>query len=319
MFDSCRSKRLRTKLLAERDLKLEPVLDLAAVMEASERQAAQVAQDAEPVNIVSGLGWRERQKQPKVNDRRATHDSNWCTKCGRRGHTADASRCTQTDAGPQQALRGHEGSEQGHYANEACDAPLDELITAFNGATVFSKIDLRLGYQQLVLHPSSVHITAFSTHVGLYRYKRLSFGITVAEEVFQHEIQTVIQGVSGAIKISDDIAVVGVDQCSHDKALDDVLHKLQAAGLTANLEKCEFRKKTIEFFGLTFSGEGVSPDPKKVADFHKAAEPKNASEVRSFLGMAQRTLRLLPSPCERSRSRTMTGNGERKKSRPSTQ
>ena len=28
----------------------------------------------------------------------------------------------------------------------------------------------------------------------------------------------------------------------HKKALDQVLHKLQDAGLTANLEKCEFRK-----------------------------------------------------------------------------
>ena len=81
-----------------------------------------------------------------------------------------------------------------------------------------------------------------------------------------------------------------------------------------------------EFFGLIFSGEGVSPDPKKVADFHKAAEPKNASEVRSFLGMAQYSARyikdfatIIASPCERSRSRTMTGNEERKKSRPSTQ
>ena len=67
VIDNCRSKRLRTKLLAERDLKLERVLDFAAAMEASERQAAQMAQDAERVNMVSGADWRERQKQPKVN------------------------------------------------------------------------------------------------------------------------------------------------------------------------------------------------------------------------------------------------------------
>ena len=47
---SCRLKRLRKKLLAERDLKLKRVLHLA------ERQAAQVAQDAERVNMVSGSG-----------------------------------------------------------------------------------------------------------------------------------------------------------------------------------------------------------------------------------------------------------------------
>ncbi|KAK2148215.1 hypothetical protein NP493_3264g00007 [Ridgeia piscesae] len=51
VIDNCRSKRLRTKLLAERDLKLEHVLDLAATMEASECQAAQMVQDAERVNM----------------------------------------------------------------------------------------------------------------------------------------------------------------------------------------------------------------------------------------------------------------------------
>ena len=63
------------------------------------------------------------------------------------------------------------------------------------------------------------------------------------------------------------------------------------AGLTDNLEKCEFRRKKIEFFGQIFPGEGVSPDPKKVADLHRAAEPKNVSEVHSFLGMAQYSTR----------------------------
>ena len=57
-------------------------------------------------------------------------------------------------------------------------------------------------------------------------------------------------------------------------------HKLQATGLTVCLEKCEFRKKKIDFFGLIFSDEGVSLDPKKVADLHRAAEPTNGSKVR---------------------------------------
>ena len=46
---------------------------------------------------------------------------------------------------------------------------LDELVTELNGATMFSKIDLRSGYHQLVLHPSCRYITTFATHVGSYR------------------------------------------------------------------------------------------------------------------------------------------------------
>ena len=98
---------------------------------------------------------------------------------------------------------------------------------------------------------------------------------------------------AGAINISDDIAIFGVDQRAHDKALNEVLQKLQNAGLTANLEKCEFGKNKMEFFGLVFSDKGVSPDPKKVADLHDAKEPQNQSEVRSFLGMAQFSARFI--------------------------
>ena len=114
VIDNCRSKRLRMKLLAERDLKLEHVLDLAATMQASERQVAQMTQDAEQVNMVSGAGWRERQKQPKVNDRCASHDSNWCTKCYRRGHTIDACRCTQTAKCYTCGKTGHFSKKQAH-------------------------------------------------------------------------------------------------------------------------------------------------------------------------------------------------------------
>ena len=170
---------------------------------------------------------------------------------------------------------------------------VDELITNFSGATVFSKLDLRSGYHQLVLHPSSRYITTFSTHLGLYRYKRLSFGINAAAEVFQHEIQSVIDGVAGAVNISDDIAVFGVDQATHDRALEETLTRLHDAGLTVNVVKCEFRRSRIEFFGLVFSKDGISPDPKKVADLHAATEPKNPSEVRSFLGMAQFSARFI--------------------------
>ena len=60
---------------------------------------------------------------------------------------------------------------------------LDELIHDLNGATMFSKLDLRAGYHQLELNAESRYITTFSTHVGLFRYKRLNFGINSASEI----------------------------------------------------------------------------------------------------------------------------------------
>ena len=171
---------------------------------------------------------------------------------------------------------------------------IDELIHDLKGANFFSKIDLRSGYHQLYLHPDSRYITTFSTHCGLYRYKRLIFGVNAAAELFQHTIQSVIAEISGAKNISDDIIIFGTDRESHDKALQQTLQKLHECGLTINEKKCEFSKKQIKFFGHVFSDKGILPDPEKVEALKHSKTPSNPSEVRSFLGMAQYCARFMP-------------------------
>ena len=141
---------------------------------------------------------------------------------------------------------------------------IDELICDLQAATVFSKVNLRAGYHQLVLDPSSRPITTFATHCGLYRYKRLIFGVNAAAEVFQHTIQTLLTGIEGTKNVSDDIIVFGKDKKSHDRALYKTLKKLQTSGLTINVQKCEFNKPKIAFYGHIFSADGVSPDSEKI-------------------------------------------------------
>lgn len=170
---------------------------------------------------------------------------------------------------------------------------IEELVSDLNGATVFSKIDLRSGYHQLELDPSSRYITTFSTHMGLFRYKRLVFGLNSAAEIFQHTIQEVISGIKGSRNVSDDIIVFGSNQAEHDQALDDTLKRLHQSGLTVNKQKCEFNKNEIEFFGFIFSSTGLRPDPKKVQALHDMPKPQNAAEVRSLLGMVQYSSRFI--------------------------
>ena len=162
---------------------------------------------------------------------------------------------------------------------------IEELKTDLNGAKVFSKIDLTSGYHQLELEESSRPITTFSTNVGLFRYKRLNFGISSAPEIFQETIRNVLHDIPNARNISDDIIVFGATQEDHDKALDAVFKKLNDKGLTVNKKKCLFNQNRIAFFGLVFSSEGISPDPKKVNAINNAQRPKDVSEVKSFLGM----------------------------------
>ena len=164
---------------------------------------------------------------------------------------------------------------------------VEDLIVDLNGATVFSKIDLNQGYHQLELDEDSQSITTFATHIGWFRYKRPSFGINSAAEIVQKSIEEVLQGIDGVRNISDDIIVFGKNQSDHDDALQAVLQRMRENSLTANAAKCLFNQSSIDLFGHHFSADGISADDEKVASLINASPPKNATEARSFLGLAQ--------------------------------
>ena len=114
---------------------------------------------------------------------------------------------------------------------------IDEVLQDMNGSKYFSQLDLRWGYNQLELSPEIRDITTFVTHFGLFRFKRLIFGINAASEMYQNEIQSIIRGVPGVANISDNITVHVRMKEEHDERLHEVLRRLHQAGLTLNMEK----------------------------------------------------------------------------------
>jgi hypothetical protein len=170
---------------------------------------------------------------------------------------------------------------------------LDDIAARMNGSKIFSKVDFKEGYRQILLHPNSRHLTTFSTHKGLFRDKRLSPGLCAGAESFQYIVGDVLKDLQGSMNVSDDIIIYGKDQASHDKALRDLLERLESVGFTANLEKCQFNMKEIDFFGVTFSAAGMSPSAIRVDAFQKATAPDTASETRSMLASANYSSRFI--------------------------
>ena len=160
------------------------------------------------------------------------------------------------------------------------------MLADLNGAKLFSKLDLNQGYHQLLLDESSRYITTFSTHIGLRRYKRLNFGISCAAEIFQNTIRNTLEGLDGVLNVSDDILVYAKDENQHEQCLTTVLQHLRDQGLTLNPKKCSFAQSSITYLGYNFRTDGIAVDPDKARDIHEASEPKNPTEIRSFLGLA---------------------------------
>ena len=171
---------------------------------------------------------------------------------------------------------------------------VDEMLRDMNGAQYFSKIDLKMGFHQFVLSPRSRDITTFNTHVGLFRYKRLMFGINAAPEIYQREVASIIRGIPGVANLADDIVIHGRSESEHDERLLETLSRLEAAGMTLNGEKCVFSAQTINFLGHQISDKGVDPGVNKVQAISEAAVPKNVMELKSFLGLVGYCSKFIP-------------------------
>ena len=165
---------------------------------------------------------------------------------------------------------------------------IDDVLSELSGSTVFTKIDLTKGFHQLELKEGiSRDVTTFTTHAGLFRYKRLMFGICSAPELHQHVISQVLQGAgcTGCWITSHDIVVCGKDVADHDEKLRKVLHTLKHRDLTLNKAKCIFRMNRIELMGHLLSERGIGPTESRVKALQEARAPNDSAEVRSFLSL----------------------------------
>jgi hypothetical protein len=156
------------------------------------------------------------------------------------------------------------------------------------GVSVFSKIDLRSGYHQLKTWESDVPKTAFHTRYALYEYTVMSFGLTNAPAYFMYLMNKVLMEYLDKffVVFIDDILIFSKMEEEHEKHLRMVLEKLRSNQLYAKFSKCEFWLTKVAFLGHVISTGGISVDPSKVKNVLNWMPPTNASEIRSFLGLA---------------------------------
>ena len=172
--------------------------------------------------------------------------------------------------------------------------PVD-LMTCLTGRKRFSKLDLIAAYQQMALDDKSAKLVTINTHQGLYEFTRLPFGVASAPAVFQRAMDSVMQGIPHCICYLDDILVTGRSDAEHLRNLEEVLHRLQRDGIRLKRIKCSFCQDSVEYLGHRVHAKGVHTSPKKVEAIVNAPQPKNLSELRSFLGILNYYAKSIPN------------------------
>ena len=160
----------------------------------------------------------------------------------------------------------------------------DDLFTQLNGGEKFTKLNFSLAYQQVLLDEESRQYVTFITHLGLYCYTRLPFGVASSAAIFQKIMASVISGLQGVSGILDDLIIIGSKDERHLSNLESALERMSGMGIKLKKEKCVFMKPTVEYLAFV-KRNGIHPSPRKVQAIREVQVPENLTELKSFSGM----------------------------------
>jgi hypothetical protein len=168
-----------------------------------------------------------------------------------------------------------------------------QLISDLSGAYIFSKVDVRQGYNNVRIKKGDEWKAAFKTKFGHWEPLVMFFGLTNLPSTFQEMMNVIYKEViekhaarGTTIRIyMDDIAIATTGTMQdHIDAVRDVLRVAEQHDLYFKLSKCTFHASSIDYLGVIIEKGMTRMDPIKIAGIKNWPTPTKVKDVRSFLG-----------------------------------
>ena len=165
---------------------------------------------------------------------------------------------------------------------------MDDLFDQMKGEKVFSKFDLRSGYQQVRIKDEDVHKTTFKARYGSYEFVVVPFGFTNApamlmclgNNVFSRCLDKCV------IVFLDDTLTYSNNEEELVEKLSLILKLLRNHKLYAKLSRCDFYEDRIHYLGHIISDKGIYVDPENIEAIMSCPSPRKMTDVRPFVGLA---------------------------------
>ncbi|SGZ27897.1 BQ5605_C026g10216 [Microbotryum silenes-dioicae] len=163
---------------------------------------------------------------------------------------------------------------------------IPEALDRICGAKIYTKLDLRSGYNLVRIKEGDEWKTAFQTRYGHFECLVMPFGLTNAPAAFQHLMNSIFRDLLdvSVLVYLDDILIFSGDECQHTRHVQEVLQRLINNKLYCNPKKCEFNRASTEYLGFIISLSGVSMSQDKVKAITSWPTPTSLKELQQFLG-----------------------------------
>jgi len=158
---------------------------------------------------------------------------------------------------------------------------INKMLERMQGSKIFSKFDLKMGYNQLRIKPGDEWKTAFMTPDGPFVMNVMTFGFANAPPYFQRWMSEVLAPIAhrNVENYLDDTGTHHETREEHVEVNRAILEQFREAGLFANAKKCEFHQECMGFLGVDVSPEGFEMELVKVEMVHNWKPPKTVRAV----------------------------------------
>lgn len=165
---------------------------------------------------------------------------------------------------------------------------IPQLINRVWQAQLFTKFNIRWGYNNVRIKSGDKWKVAFLTNEGLFEPTVMFFGLTNSPATFQMMMNTIFEQeiCEGWLTIyMDDMLITSDDNLPlHWKRVHHILWKLWENDLYLKPEKCIFEATRVEFLGVILEHGTIQMDPTKTKGVETWPTPTTPTNVRAFLG-----------------------------------
>jgi len=162
---------------------------------------------------------------------------------------------------------------------------ITDLVDSMGNKKLFTKIDLRWGYNNVCIKEGDEWKAAFTTHVGSFEPVVMFFGMMNSPATFQGIINEIIRDLINEEKVAvfvDDV-LVGTDGEERHKIVAEVLKWLEENDLYVKPEKCSWKTSKVNFLGVVMGQGKIEMEEEKVKGVLNWPVPKTVRDIRKFL------------------------------------